>query len=50
MAQALLFERGGAGDYDVTGDGQRFLILVPGEERSPEPISVWLNWTAGLKR
>lgn len=29
--------------YDVTPDGQRFLMLVPGEEANP-PITVLLNW------
>ena len=34
--------------YAVTGDGQRFILGTPlGEE---EPITVMLNWTAGLKR
>jgi hypothetical protein len=35
--------------YDVTADGQRFLVntLV---EAHPPPITVVLNWTAGLKR
>jgi serine/threonine protein kinase/Tol biopolymer transport system component len=35
--------------YDVTGDGQRFLINVP-PERATIPITVVLNWTAGLKK
>ena len=35
-------------DYDVTADGQHFLIgTLMGE---PSPISVILNWTAGLKK
>jgi Tol biopolymer transport system component len=34
--------------YAVTGDGQRFILGTPlGEE---EPITVMLNWAAGLKR
>ncbi len=39
----------GAGiDYDVTPDGQRFLIgTMIGE---PTPVSVILNWTAGVKQ
>jgi Tol biopolymer transport system component len=35
-------------DYDVTADGQRFLIGTQVGE--PTPVSVILNWTAGLKR
>jgi hypothetical protein len=44
----LLFERGFG--FDVSGDGQRFLIPVPGEESLSAPITVVLNWTADLKR
>jgi len=40
------FRRG----YDVTADGQRFLIITQLEEEKPSPISVVLNWTADLKR
>jgi hypothetical protein len=36
--------------YDATRDGQRFLINVPLEETSPPPITVVINWSAGLKR
>jgi hypothetical protein len=46
----LLFERRGAGRFDVSRDGQRFLVDVPIEESSPEPIKVVMNWTADLKR
>ena len=49
-APRLLFERSGVGIFDVSGDGQRFLIPVLVEESSPEPITVVLNWTADLKR
>ena len=36
--------------YDVTADGQRFLLsTVPGQVSSA-PITVVLNWTAGLKK
>jgi Tol biopolymer transport system component len=46
----LLFERSGGGNFDVSRDGQRFLIPVLVEESSPEPITVVLNWTADVKR
>lgn len=37
--------------YDVTRDGQRFLLNVPAEpDTAPPPITVVLNWTAGLKK
>ncbi|MEK6322622.1 MAG: hypothetical protein AABN33_13180 [Acidobacteriota bacterium] len=42
----VTFRRG----YDVTADGQRFLIITQVEEEKPSPISVVLNWTADLKR
>jgi hypothetical protein len=35
--------------YDVTADGQRFLMLVP-PQNSTVPITVVLNWSAGLKK
>ncbi len=36
--------------YVVAGDGQRFLVNSPIEEVSQTPITVVLNWTAGLKK
>jgi eukaryotic-like serine/threonine-protein kinase len=36
--------------YDVTADGQKFLIATPVEEVTTTPINVIMNWTAGLKR
>ena len=45
----LLFEKSSISNYDVSRDGQQFLIAVP-VESSPEPITVVLNWTADLKR
>ena len=35
--------------YDVSADGQRFLLLVPPEDSSV-PITVVLNWTSALNR
>jgi Tol biopolymer transport system component/predicted Ser/Thr protein kinase len=34
--------------YDVTADGQRFLIKTPSD--SPQPLNVIVNWPALLKR
>ena len=45
--------RGGIGSghqYAVTPDGQRFLIIVQGEEISTAPITLLLNWTAALEQ
>jgi Tol biopolymer transport system component len=36
--------------YDVTPDGQRFLINEDLSELTAAPITVVLNWTAGLKK
>jgi hypothetical protein len=36
--------------YDVSPDGQRFLVTVPSGEAGREEIRVVQNWTAGLKR
>jgi eukaryotic-like serine/threonine-protein kinase len=38
------------GSYDVTADGQRFLVLANATEGPPNPITVVLNWQAGLKK
>ena len=35
--------------YDVTGDGQRFLVNSVAVE-SETPVTVVLNWTAALKK
>jgi len=35
--------------YDVTADGNWFLMNLPLAEASP-PITVVLNWTAGLRK
>jgi dipeptidyl aminopeptidase/acylaminoacyl peptidase len=35
-------------NYDVSADGQRFLIATPVGEAAP--VSVILNWTAGVKK
>src|SRR5260370_41204808 len=38
--------------YDVTPDGQRFLVNLQGQGQSAtvQPISVVLNWLAGTKK
>ncbi|HEY2919512.1 MAG TPA: hypothetical protein VGK77_11020, partial [Candidatus Binatia bacterium] len=46
----VIFAVGGAPAYDTTRDGQRFLAVTPLEETSPSPLTVVLNWTAGLKK
>ncbi len=36
--------------YAVTADGHCFLVRRLLEERTPTPITVLLDWTAGLKK
>jgi Tol biopolymer transport system component len=36
--------------YDVSSDGQRFLVNVVGEESSIEPLTLLINWPAALRR
>ena len=36
--------------YDVSADGQRFLIITPFEAANTTPITVVANWTADLKQ
>jgi hypothetical protein len=36
--------------YDVSADGQRFLINTLPEQMMSAPITVVVNWTAGLKK
>jgi serine/threonine protein kinase len=36
--------------YDVSADGQRFLINTASEQTVSAPITVVVNWTAGLKK
>ena len=54
-AAKVLFEfNGGAKtfgyySFDVSADGQRFLILTPSEFPRIVPLHVVLNWTAGFE-
>ena len=38
----------GFNSYDVTGDGERFLVSASIEGRDSKPLTVVLNWTEGL--
>jgi serine/threonine protein kinase len=40
----------GGSAFDVSTDGQRFLIGMPVQEATSAPITVVLNWTSDLKR
>ena len=41
---------GPGGVYDLTSDGQRFLVNTTLEQKASAPITLVLNWTADLKR
>src|SRR5262249_27374526 len=41
---------GATQQYDVSADGQRFVINMSLSEASASPISIVLNWTAALKK
>jgi hypothetical protein len=36
--------------YAVTADGQRFLLNTLVDESGAAPLTVWVNWQAGLKK
>ena len=37
--------------YQVSPDGKRFLVnMAPAVDSTPTPITVVVNWTAGLKK
>jgi hypothetical protein len=36
--------------YDVTADGKRFLINTIGAVSSTPPLTVMVNWNAGVKK
>jgi dipeptidyl aminopeptidase/acylaminoacyl peptidase len=36
--------------YDVSSDGNHFLVATPREQKSPAPLTLVQNWTALLKR
>jgi hypothetical protein len=36
--------------YDVTADGQRFLVATPTDEAVSAPVTVVLNWFGELRR
>jgi hypothetical protein len=50
--QAVVYDAAERGGWDVTADGKRFLATVPppSQQSAPTPITVVLNWEAGLKK
>ena len=49
-APKVLFKSpSGPGTWDVTADGQRFLVSVPADAAAQAPFTIVENWMAGLK-
>ena len=48
--ETLFGPKTGLANYDASADGQRFLALLPPEGETGGPMTVVLNWTAGLKK
>jgi Tol biopolymer transport system component len=46
----LTFAPGGSRQYEVSADGQRFLVNMPVSLTASTPITVVLNWAAALKK
>ena len=47
----VLFEApGNTMDFDVTADGRNFLVPVPDEHTSNQPVHVVLNWAATFSK
>jgi hypothetical protein len=44
------FGNGFSWPYQPGADGQRFLIALPPSGEKPPPITMVLNWQAGLKK
>src|SRR5262245_59978358 len=44
----VLGGRGGGANFDVTPDGQRFLVIKTDSDESKRPITLVQNWTAAL--
>jgi Tol biopolymer transport system component len=45
-----LFRMPQADHYNVSHDGQRFLVKMPVRERDPKGLQIVLNWTSELRR
>ena len=45
-----LFPVAGNQSYDIASDGQRFVVLQPIEDAKPSPLTVVINWQAGLAK
>jgi dipeptidyl aminopeptidase/acylaminoacyl peptidase len=45
-----LFQLSADGNFDVSADGQRFLVMTPAQKEEQPPLSLVFNWTSELDR
>jgi len=45
-----LFQLSADGNYDVSADGQRFLVMTPAQKEEQPPLSLVFSWTSELDR
>jgi hypothetical protein len=50
IPHALFRTAPGASEFDVNADGSRFLAAATGAAAQDAPITVVLNWWAGVKK
>ena len=48
--RALFQAQGALSSWDVSRNGERFLLAVPARTSQPAPFSVVLNWQSALPR
>ncbi len=49
-APQALFDAHGATSFDAASDGGKFLMAIPDERASDQPVQIMLNWPAALKK
>jgi len=50
MLQTVYLTGAGVNQYDVTGDGNRFVVVTGTATGAPEPLHLVTNWDAELKK
>jgi len=50
MLQTIYLTGAGVNQYDVTGDGNRFVVVAGTTTGAPEPLHLVTNWDAELKK
>jgi hypothetical protein len=39
-----------AGDFDISPDGQKFVVVTPVQQKESQPLTLVTNWPALLKK